>query len=130
MIVRAAAADLQAAGFADPEGFADAPGTIAYVAVDGDNGTQGWCWGYLLPRPDGAPMLYLHQLQVAEPWRRRGVGRALVTAFAGEGARRGATRMFLTTGEHNTAARHLYESMGAALAEQGPTVSYWFALGR
>jgi hypothetical protein len=30
--------------------------------------------------------------------------------------------------EANTAARRLYESMGAGLATQGPTVNYWFAL--
>jgi hypothetical protein len=38
--------------------------------------------------------------------------------------------MFLTTGEDNTAARSLYEAMGGGLAEQGPTVNYWFLLDR
>ena len=128
MIVRASAARLRAAGFTDPDAFTRAPGALAFVAVHAGH-TQGWCWGYLLPRPDGAPMLYLHNLWVAEPHRRHGVGRALVAAFLGEGARRGATRMFLTTGEHNTAARRLYESFGAGPAEQGPTVNYWLRLG-
>jgi hypothetical protein len=45
-----------------------------------------------------------------------------------DGVRLGATKMFLTTGEGNTAARHLYESMGAGPATQGPTVNYWFLL--
>jgi hypothetical protein len=44
------------------------------------------------------------------------------------GAELGAGKMFLTTGEANAAARRLYESMGAGLATQGPTVNYWFAL--
>ncbi|WP_433223330.1 hypothetical protein ACQP00_25850 [Dactylosporangium sp. CS-047395] len=32
------------------------------------------------------------------------------------------------TGADNAAARRLYESMGAGLATQGPTVNYWFHL--
>ncbi|GAA1642860.1 hypothetical protein J3R03_003885 [Actinoplanes couchii] len=34
----------------------------------------------------------------------------------------------MEAGEANAAARGLYESMGAGLATQGPTVNYWFAL--
>jgi ribosomal protein S18 acetylase RimI-like enzyme len=133
VIVRASPADLQAAAvlFTGDGGgaarFAGAPGTLAFVASAGDE-IQGWCWGYLLPRPDGAAMLYLHHLEVGERWRRRGLGRALLSAFLDAGVQAGATRMFLTTGEHNTAARRLYESMGAGPAAQGPTVNYWFRL--
>jgi hypothetical protein len=36
--------------------------------------------------------------------------------------------MFLTTGEANAPARALYDSMGGGLADQGPTVNYWFLL--
>ncbi|MCO8269313.1 GNAT family N-acetyltransferase [Actinoplanes sp. TRM 88003] len=107
--------------------FAQSVGSLAFVAMDEDE-VQGWCWGYRLPRPDGADMLYLHNLEVAAPYRRRGVGRELLRSFLHAGARLGATRMFLVTGETNTAARHLYESMGAGLATQGPTVNYWFVL--
>ncbi|MFB6877842.1 GNAT family N-acetyltransferase [Streptomyces sp. NPDC056323] len=64
-------------------------------------------------------------------WRypmRRGVGRDLLRAFMEAGAKAGATKMFLTTGEANMAARSLYESLGGGLAAQGPTVNYWFLL--
>jgi ribosomal protein S18 acetylase RimI-like enzyme len=107
--------------------YAWAPGTVAFVAVQGDQ-IQGWCWGHHLARPDGASMLYLHHLEVAEASRRQGVGRRLLTAFRATGVHLGARAMFLTTGEANTAARRLYESMGAGLATQGPTVNYWFRL--
>ncbi len=73
-------------------------------------------------------MLYVHQLDVAESHRRRGVGRDLLRAFMGAGVKAGATKMFLTTGEANVAARSLYESLGGGLAAQGPTVNYWFLL--
>lgn len=109
--------------------FAASPGTVAFVAVH-DAEVQGWCWGYHLPRPDGSGMLYLHDLAVAERCRRRGIGRQLLAAFLEAGVQLGASKMFLTTGEGNTAARRLYESMGAGPAAQGPTVNYWFPLRR
>ncbi|MEV4349871.1 GNAT family N-acetyltransferase [Actinoplanes sp. NPDC049596] len=127
--------DPAAAFVAEPEAIAAAatfvasPGTIAFVAAEGRD-IQGWCWGYLLPRPDGAPMLYLHNLEVADQHRRRGIGRSLLRSFMDAGTRSGASRMFLTTGEANTAARRLYEEMGAGPAAQGPTVNYWFHLPR
>lgn len=104
-----------------------APGTLAFVAVDGDE-IQGWCWGYHLIRPDNSSMLYLDQLEVGEKHRRKGIGRALVHAFMAAGKAVGATRMCLTTGEANVAARALYEALGGGLASQGPTVNYWFVL--
>ncbi|MFI5732223.1 GNAT family N-acetyltransferase [Kribbella sp. NPDC051587] len=110
----------------DP-GFLTAPGTLAFVA-----GTEprGWCWGYHLPRPDGTSMLYLHQLAVAEPYRRQGLGKALLQTFMTAGTLAGATKMFLTTAADNHAARSLYDALGGGLAAQGPTVNYWFLLDR
>ncbi|MFB9179332.1 GNAT family N-acetyltransferase [Dactylosporangium sucinum] len=107
--------------------FLERPGALAFVASQAEE-IFGWCWGYHLVRPDASSMLYLHQLEVAQEHRRRGVGRALLHAFMSAGAQAGATRMFLTTGEANAAARSLYESLGGVLAAQGPTVSYWFLL--
>lgn len=136
MILRVSAADdkllTQAASLFSGQatgvtGFTRTPGTIAFVAVE-DGDVQGWCWGFHLARPDGPGMVYLHNLEVAEHCRRRGLGRGLLTAFMAAGVELGATKMFLTTGELNTAARHLYESLGAGLAAQGPTVNYWFLL--
>jgi ribosomal protein S18 acetylase RimI-like enzyme len=107
--------------------FLDAEGTLGFVAMVDDD-IAGWCWGQHIVRPDDTSMLYLHELEVSEPFRRRGQGRALVQAFMAAGRELGASRMFLTTGEANQAARTLYESLGAGLAEQGPTVSYWFLI--
>lgn len=107
--------------------FLAAEGAISFLAVvDGD--VAGWCWGQHMPRPDGTSMIYLHELEVAEPFRGRGLGRELVQSFMDAGRAHGATKMFLTTGEANTVARRLYERLGAGLATQGPTVNYWFQL--
>lgn len=107
--------------------YLESPGALAFVASHGFE-IFGWCWGYQLIRPDGFSMLYLHQLDVVEGYRRQGIGRALLSAFMRAGAQAGATKMFLTTGETNAPARALYDSMGGGLATQGPTVNYWFQL--
>lgn len=116
-------------GAAGGRSYAQAPGTLAFVACDG-RAILGWCWGYHLVRPDDSAMVYLHQLQVDEAHRRTGIGRELLRAFMTAGADAGATKMFLTTGADNAPARSLYDSMGGGLASQGPTVNYWFVLGR
>lgn len=103
------------------------PGTLVFVATDGDEIT-GWCWGAQLARPDSTSMLYLHQLEVSDAHRRRGIGRDLLRAFMSAGRAAGATKMFLTTGAHNTPARNLYTSLGGGLATQGATENYWFLL--
>lgn len=107
--------------------YASSPATMTFVAVDGSE-IAGWCWGYNLVRPDDSSMLYLHQLEVDETYRRRGIARDLMTTFMTAGATSGATKMFLTTAADNTPARTLYESLGGGLASQGPTVNYWFLL--
>jgi len=114
-------------GVAGDERFLAAEGAVSYLAViDGE--VAGWCWGQHMIRPDQTSMIYLHELEVAEAFRRRGLARALVDAFIEAGRALGASKMFLTTGEANTAARALYEQLGAGLAAQGPTVNYWFLI--
>ena len=107
------------------KGYAASPSAVAFVATEGPE-IAGWCWGYHLPRPDAFSMLYLHDLEVDEPYRRQGVGRRLVEAFMGAGRRSGASKMFLTTSEVNMPARRLYEALGGGAAAQGPTVNCWF----
>jgi ribosomal protein S18 acetylase RimI-like enzyme len=109
--------------------YLESPSTMTFVALAGPD-ISGWCWGYHLIRPDNSSMLYLHQLEVDETHRRTGIGRALLQAFMTAGAAAGASKMFLTTGADNTAARSLYDSLGGGLASQGPTVNYWFLLDR
>jgi ribosomal protein S18 acetylase RimI-like enzyme len=111
---------------ADPT-VLDSPGTLVFVALSGAE-LVGWCWGYRLVRPDGTSMLYLHQVEVLERHRARGIGRALLTAFMAAGRSAGAAKMFLTTGAENHAARKLYDALGGGLATQGATVNYWFLL--
>ncbi|MHB1445952.1 MAG: GNAT family N-acetyltransferase [Acidimicrobiales bacterium] len=114
-------------GSGDAPAFLATPGSVSYVATDGSE-VVGWCWGYVMVRPDASSMAYLHELEVATSHQGRGVGRELTTAFMRAASRAGAGRMFLSTAADNHRARALYESLGGGLAEQGPTVSYWFRL--
>lgn len=109
--------------------FTATPNTVAFVAVR-DGEPLGWCWGHLLPRPDGLVAARVDDLVIAEQHRRKGLGRALLRAFMDEVTRQGAVKMSLTTGAHNAPARSLYESLGGGLATQGPTVNYWVQLDR
>jgi len=52
--------------------------------------------------------------------RGRGIGRALLARTIEIARRRGADGLDLNTGETDTAARALYESMGFTNAEGGP----------
>jgi [ribosomal protein S18]-alanine N-acetyltransferase len=53
-------------------------------------------------------------LAVDEPWRRRGIGRTLLSAAVCEAAERGVTAMLLEVGVSNGAAQELYTECGFA----------------
>lgn len=55
---------------------------------------------------------YLSELYVVPQRRRQGLGRALMEASIEHARQRGATYMDLATGDDDTAARALYESLG------------------
>jgi ribosomal protein S18 acetylase RimI-like enzyme len=68
----------------------------------------------------GEPEAHLQELYVAPPLRGRGIGRALLEATLGAARKAGATGIDLNTGESDTAARALYESLGFTNREGGP----------
>jgi ribosomal protein S18 acetylase RimI-like enzyme len=63
---------------------------------------------------------YLQELYVVPSRRGRGIGRALLERTIEVARERGADGIDLNTGETDTAARALYESMGFTNAEGGP----------
>jgi ribosomal protein S18 acetylase RimI-like enzyme len=68
----------------------------------------------------GAPEAHLQELYVAPPLRGRGIGRALLEATIAAAREAGATGIDLNTGETDTAARALYESMDFTNREGSP----------
>ena len=77
-----------------PAGFLASETALALVDVEGGE-VLGWTYGYVLPRPDGTSMAYLHAIDVADDVRRRGRGGALLDAFLVAARSRGATKAFL-----------------------------------
>ena len=63
---------------------------------------------------------YLEELYVVPERRGQGIGRALLERAMQTARAAGATRMDLNTGETDTAARALYESLGFTNREGGP----------
>ena len=63
---------------------------------------------------------YLAELYVVPEWRGQGLGRALMEAAMDTARAEGATHMDLGTGEDDTAARALYESLGFSNREGRP----------
>jgi ribosomal protein S18 acetylase RimI-like enzyme len=68
----------------------------------------------------GEPEAHLQELYVVPARRGRGIGRALLEATIEYARAAGATNLDLNTGETDTAARALYESMGFTNKEGGP----------
>lgn len=68
----------------------------------------------------GGPEAHLQELYVVPPLRGRGIGRALLEATIAAAREAGATGIDLNTGETDTAARALYESMGFSNREGSP----------
>lgn len=71
---------------------------------------------------------YLEELYVVPPLRGQGIGRALLETAMDTARAAGATHMDLNTGETDTAARTLYESVGFTNregGEDGPSMLYY-----
>lgn len=83
------------------------------TAFDGDV-PVGYALLYVLPRIDGRWMVFLYDVGVAEPFRRRGVGRKLMEAATAVMREAGACKMFVLTDDGNEAAMALYASAGAS----------------
>jgi ribosomal protein S18 acetylase RimI-like enzyme len=83
------------------------------AAFEGDE-PVGYALLYVLPRIDGRSMVFLYDVGVAEPFRRRGVGRKLMEAATAAMREAGAYKMFVLTDDDNEAAMALYASAGAS----------------
>jgi ribosomal protein S18 acetylase RimI-like enzyme len=135
---RACAADCAAAGalldafnreYDEPSPGPEAVAARLRVLLD-EGATEVLLGG---PGPDGIAVLrfrmalwsegldcYLEELYVVPVQRGHGLGRALMDAAIALARERGADRMDLGTGEDDTAARALYESLGFTNRERLP----------
>jgi ribosomal protein S18 acetylase RimI-like enzyme len=84
----------------------------------------GFVSGVEVTHPDKGTEMFLYELAVDEPWRRRGIGRALVEALAEIARAAGCYGMWVVTDRTNEAARATYEGTGA-VSETDQVVDVW-----
>lgn len=93
--------------------FGDPPAARMLLAWDGDVLAGFASWSLLWPAAELTTSLYLKELYVAGPYRRRGVGRLLMDGLHRIAAERGCSRVEWTTEDGNMGARAFYERVGA-----------------
>jgi mycothiol synthase len=87
--------------------------TLTFLAVDGSRAV-GFCFG-LVEEDIG----WIGELGVLEPWRRRGIGRALLDRTVAALADRGIEEVRLGVDAENAQrATHLYESAGMSIRRE------------
>ena len=105
------------------EFFAD-PRHHIVVALDGDV-VVGMATGVHYVHPDKAPELFVNEVGVASTHRQRGIAQEMMRTLLAHGRALGCVGAWVGTEADNTAARRLYESVGAA-KDAEPFVLYWF----
>jgi aminoglycoside 3-N-acetyltransferase I len=104
--------------------FLAEPGHHLLVAYDRDQRPVGFVSGVETTHPDKGTEMFLYELAVDEPARRRGIGRTLVEALAAVARERGCYGMFVFTDDDNVAALATYRRAGAREASR-PVMLDW-----
>ena len=94
-----------------PDGI-PAPGQLLYQLFDDEGAPVGFLWiGPPMGEEPGAKY-WVWNVEIDEPYRRRGLGRAAMVLAEDAARAQGATELGLSVFGHNPIAHHLYESMG------------------
>jgi ribosomal protein S18 acetylase RimI-like enzyme len=105
------------------ERFLASPGHHLVLAYE-EGRAVGFVSGVETTHPDKGTEMFLYELAVDEPWRRRGIGRALVEALAEIARAAACYGMWVVTDRTNEAARATYEGTGA-VSETDQVVDVW-----
>ncbi len=103
--------------------FLAAGGHHLLIAYEEDRAV-GFVSGVEVTHPDKGTEMFLYELAVDGPFRRQGVGRALVERLAALARAAGCYGMWVITDEDNEAARATYEGTGGR-SETGQVVEVW-----
>jgi GNAT superfamily N-acetyltransferase len=99
----------RAQAVAEIDGHRSAGHSVFVIEVERE--PVGHLW--LVERRDAyEPTLVVYDIDVDEPYRGRGYGKAALAFAEEEARRRGATRIALHVGARNHVARNLYRSLG------------------
>jgi ribosomal protein S18 acetylase RimI-like enzyme len=114
------------------DGPARSDATARFLAEDGhhllvayeDDRAVGFVSGVEMTHPDKGSEMFLYELAVDEPFRRRGIGQTLVERLAALGREAGCYGMWVITDQDNEAARATYERTGG-VPETQQVVEVW-----
>ncbi len=98
---------------ATAERFLGTPGHHLLMAFE-DDSPAGFVSGVELTHPDKGTEMFLYELAVDEPFRRRGIGKALVGGLLEIARAQGCYDMWVLTDNDNDAALATYRSSGTA----------------
>jgi len=102
------------------------PAYVMVVALGDGDAIMGRVYANVLHRFEATDLL-LYEVDVAEEYQRRGVGRAMLEFLARLCAERGYGEMWVLTDPGNLAGNALYKSAGGTL-ENSPANMYVFAI--
>jgi GNAT superfamily N-acetyltransferase len=94
--------------------FGEVPAATVLLARDGVEVVGLASVSRLWPAAGADTSLYLKELYVRAPWRRRGVARLLMDEVRAEAAREGCSRVEWTADRDNPTALDFYEALGVA----------------
>ena len=91
--------------------FLNEKNAYGYIAVHNGKAV-GFAYGYVLNKPDGQKVYYLHAIDVMERWQNQGYGTELVRFIHEHSKTLGCRKMFLLTYKHNASACRCYGKAG------------------
>ncbi len=97
--------------------FLENPANLLVVAVTACE-VVGMATGIAYLHPDKPLSLFINEVGVSGRFRRRGIGRNLVTALIARGRELGCVEAWVATEQDNKAARALYQSLGGEQDDQ------------
>ena len=103
--------------------FLVSPGHYLLIAYEEDQ-PAGFVSGVELTHPDKGTEMFLYELAVAEPFQRRGIGKALVHALLQIARERACYDMWVLTDADNEAALATYRTTGT-IAESSHVMLTW-----
>jgi GNAT superfamily N-acetyltransferase len=89
------------------------------AAAIADGRIIGFASGVHFVHPDKPAQMFINEVGVAEPWQRRGIGKAVMAALVDRARAVGCHEAWVLTDDDNIAARSLYTAAGGSDASAG-----------